>query len=87
MKNLSATIILATTLFVSGCCTNIDKDLLLEYRADLVEDVLPAYREALDKAAGPDGRPLYIDPYKREKLGVVEAMIKGIDRVYPPEAK
>ena len=45
----------------------------------------PALVDALDKAKKENGKPAYIEPYKDEKVGVVDTTIESIDRVYPPE--
>ena len=78
--------LLTLVLSTSGCCSLFasDKDLLLEIRDDLSESVRPTLVEALDKAVGPDGEPLYIDAKRTEKANLVDGIIGSIDRVYPP---
>ena len=81
-------LVLSLVLVMAGCCSNnVDEDLLREIRAGLADDVKPTLQKALEAAKTPDGKPLYIDAYKKEKVGVVDAMVKGIDRVYPPKDK
>ena len=86
MKKLFAGMLLTLVLSTSGCCSLFasDKDLLLEIRDDLAESVRPTFVEALDKAVGPDGEPLYIDAKRTEKANLVDQMIESVDRVYPP---
>jgi len=70
---------------VAGCAS--DKDLLLEVRKHLIEDVRPTYAAALQSSVSTDGKPAYIVEFKSTKVGVVDQMIDSIDRVYPPEKK
>jgi hypothetical protein len=70
---------------VAGCAS--DKDLLLEMKKHLIENVRPNYAAALQESKTPDGKPLYIEIYKTTQMGVVDQMIDSIDRVYPPEKK
>jgi len=84
----SPLLILVITLMLcasSGCClfTKGDEDLLKEIRSGLVESVRPALVDALDKAKDAEGNPIYIDPYRNEKVNLVDGMVKAIDRVYP----
>lgn len=73
-------------MLLGGCCSStVDEELLREIRAGLAKDVKPTLQKALDAAKDPNGKPLYIDAYKKAKVGVVDAMVKGIDRVYPPK--
>jgi hypothetical protein len=77
---------LVMTVLLSGCslfCPS-DEPLLREIRSTLIESTRPGLVDALDKARGPDGTPLYIDAYRNEKVNVVDQMVQSIDRLYPP---
>ena len=60
---------LLLVLALAGCAS--DKDLLLEIRKHLIENVHPNYATALDEARTLDGDDLYIEEYKIAQIGVV----------------
>jgi hypothetical protein len=41
--------------------------------------------DALDRAKGPDGEPLYIDPYRDEKVNLLDEVIRSSALVAPTE--
>lgn len=73
-------------LMLSGCCLFVENDdaLILEIRADIVESIRPAMVDALDMAKDETGAPAYVDPYKTEKVNLLDQMVDSIDRVHPP---
>jgi hypothetical protein len=41
--------------------------------------------DALNRAQKPDGSPLYIDPYRDEKVNLLDEIIRSSARVAPTE--
>lgn len=71
-------------VLVTGCCTNPpEADLLRENRKHLIESIRPALVDALNRARGEDGQPLYIDPYRDEKVNLLDEIIRQSARVAP----
>ena len=77
---------MALLLLVGCACNNPpEADLMRENRKHLVESIRPALVEALDRATGPDGEPLYIDAYRIEKVNLLDEIIRQSARVAPTE--
>jgi hypothetical protein len=77
---------LVLMLALAGCCSNPpEADLLREHRRHLIESIRPALVDALDRAKKPDGSPLYIDPYRDEKVNLLDTIIQSSARVAPSE--
>lgn len=76
-------VMLCLLILLAGCFTS-DELLLREMRKDLVESVRPGLVDAMDKAVGPDGEPIYVDAYRNEKVNLVDRMILSVDKLYPP---
>lgn len=73
-------------LMTAGCCSNPpEADLLREERRHLIESIRPALVDALHRAQKPDGSPLYIDPYRDEKVNLLDEIIGSSARVAPTE--
>lgn len=50
-----------------------------------MESIRPALVDALDKAKGPDGEPLYIDAYRDEKVNLLDRIISESARIAPSD--
>ena len=50
-----------------------------------MESIRPALVDALHKAKKPDGKPLYIDPYRDEKVKLLDEIIRQSARVAPSD--
>jgi len=88
MRRLLFCLVLTGLVSATGCCTCPNTEpLLREIRKDLVESTRPGLADAMDKAKGPDGKPIYVDAYRDEKVGLVDRMILSIDRVFPAKDK
>ena len=88
VKRTTLVSFLLLTLLMSGCAwfgTPPEADLLRENRQHLVESIRPALVDALDKARRPDGMPLYIDPYRDEKVNLLDRIIIESARVAPSD--
>jgi len=72
----------------NGCAwfgTPPEAELLQENRKHLVESIRPALVDALHKAKGPDGEPIYIDAYRTEKVNLLDEIIRQSARVAPTD--
>jgi hypothetical protein len=73
-------------LMTVGCASNPpEADLLREHRRHLIESVRPALVDALNRAKDAEGNPLYIDPYRDEKVNLLDEIIGSSARVAPTE--
>lgn len=86
MKRKMATLMLGLLLATGCACTNPpEADLLRENRRHLIESIRPALVDALNRAQKPDGKPLYIDPYRDEKVNLLDEIIRQSARVAPSD--
>lgn len=83
MRRLVCGVLIAASLFLSGCCSLFatDEDLLRKVREGLVESTRPMLVNSLEASRDHDGM---IDELRTEKVRTVDQMIDSIDRVYPP---
>ena len=87
VNKVKVTLVALLLLVSAGCvCTDPpEADLLRENRRHLIESIRPALVDALNKAKGPDGAPLYIDAYRNEKVNLVDRIISESARLAPSE--
>lgn len=84
MKQKMAALMLGLILMTGCACTDPpEADLLRENRRHLIESIRPALVDALNRAKKPDGTPLYIDPYRDEKVNLLDEIIRQSARVAP----
>lgn len=86
MKKILMVAVFPLVFMLSGCCLFVESDeaLVREIRADIVESIRPTMVDALDKAKDENGAPAYIDPFKTEKVNLLDQIVHSIDRVHPP---
>lgn len=76
----------AFLLLLVGCCSNPpEADVLRNHRKQLIESIRPALVDALEKAVDKEGKPLYIDAYRTEKVNLVDEIIAASARVAPTD--
>lgn len=86
VKQKLIAVVVVAFLATTGCVTNPpEADFLREERKHMIESIRPALVDALNRAQKPDGTPLYIDPYRDEKVNLLDEMIRGSARIAPTD--